>query len=91
MNRKLTTNKYYRHFKNKWYFVIDIAYHSENDEKFVVYKPCYGNKKTYIRPYHMFMEEVPKYKENPTNQKYRFMSSDELNIDVDDLLKEIDD
>lgn len=90
MHRKLTPDTYYRHFKNKWYFVIDIAIHSENEEKFVVYKPCYGDKKTYIRPYSMFMEEVPKDKENPTNQKYRFMSLDELNINIEDFLKEIE-
>lgn len=90
MNRKLATNTYYRHFKDKWYLVIDIAIHSESGEKFVVYRPCYGEQKMYVRPYNMFIEEVPKNKENPTNQKYRFMSLDELNINIEDFLKEID-
>jgi len=89
MTRELTKDTYYRHFKDKWYFVIDIAHHSETQEKVVVYKPCYGNKDMYVRPYNMFMEEVPKEKDNPTNQKYRFMSLEELNINIEDFLKEM--
>ncbi|OSA88887.1 UNVERIFIED_ORG: hypothetical protein B2H93_17105 [Clostridium botulinum] len=55
----------YRHFKGREYEVIDIAIHSETREKFVVYKALYGDFKTFIRPYDMFMSKVDK-------EKYRF-------------------
>ncbi|NFH69654.1 DUF1653 domain-containing protein [Clostridium botulinum] len=62
----------YRHFKGREYEVIDIAIHSETREKFVVYKALYGNFKTFIRPYDMFMSKVDKEKYPDIKQKYRF-------------------
>lgn len=85
MERKLKLGEYYRHFKNHWYKVMDIAEHTETGEKLVIYSPLYGQKGTFARPMDMFLEEVPKGKENPTNQKYRFMSLQELNLKVDDV------
>ena len=38
----------------------------------VLYKALYGECGLFVRPYNMFLEEVPKDKENPTGQKYRF-------------------
>lgn len=63
----------YTHFKSKdmVYKVIDIATHSETGDKLVVYQSQYDNK-IWARPYDMFLDEVPKDKENPTNQTYRF-------------------
>lgn len=85
MERKLKLGEYYRHFKNHWYKVMDIAEHTETGEKLVIYSPLYGQKGTFARPMDMFLEEVPSEKENPTNQKYRFMSLQELNLKVDDV------
>ncbi|NFU51759.1 DUF1653 domain-containing protein [Clostridium botulinum] len=62
----------YRHFKGREYEVIDIAIHSETREKFVVYKALYGDFKTFIRPYDMFMSKVDKEKYPDKKQKYRF-------------------
>ncbi|MBN1045412.1 DUF1653 domain-containing protein [Clostridium botulinum] len=62
----------YRHFKGREYEVIDIAIHSETREKFVVYKALYGDFKTFIRPYDMFMSKVDKEKYPHIKQKYRF-------------------
>ncbi|MBN1064866.1 UNVERIFIED_ORG: hypothetical protein B2H95_06500 [Clostridium botulinum] len=62
----------YRHFKGREYEVIDIAIHSETREKFVVYKVLYGDFKTFIRPYDMFMSKVDKEKYPDIKQKYRF-------------------
>ncbi|MDR5587773.1 MULTISPECIES: DUF1653 domain-containing protein [Clostridium] len=62
----------YRHFKGKEYEVIDMAIHSETREKFVVYKALYGDFKTFIRPYDMFMSKVDKEKYPDIKQKYRF-------------------
>ncbi len=38
----------------------------------VLYRALYGECGQFVRPYNMFLEEVPKEKENPTGQKYRF-------------------
>ena len=51
--------KIFRHFKGDLYLVEDFVKHSETQGLFV-------------RPYDMFVEEVPEGKVNPTGQKYRF-------------------
>lgn len=83
--RKLQIGEYYRHFKNHWYKLINIAEHTETGEKLVIYTPLYGEKGTFARPLNMFLEEVPDKKENPTGQKYRFMSLQELNLKPNDI------
>lgn len=50
----------YRHYKGKFYEVLDIATHSETLEKMVVYKQLYGDHGIWVRPYDMFFEEVEK-------------------------------
>lgn len=69
----------YRHFKGveKLYEVLGIAKHTETEEELVIYKALYNDDKVkqgmiFARPINMFLEEVPKEKENPTGQKYRF-------------------
>lgn len=69
----------YTHFKGKEkiYEVIGQALHTETGEKLVIYKALYSDENVheneiFARPYEMFLEEVPKDKINPTNQKYRF-------------------
>lgn len=85
MGRELKIGEYYRHFKNHWYKVKDIAIHTETGEKLAIYSPLYGDKGTFARPLNMFLEEVPEEKENPTGQKYRFMSLQELNLTANDI------
>lgn len=48
----------YRHYKGKFYEVIDIARHSETEEEFVVYRTLYGDFGLWIRPLSMFTEQV---------------------------------
>lgn len=48
----------YRHFKGNEYRVIAIAKHSETQEEFVVYQDLKDEKKTWIRPKAMFLENV---------------------------------
>ena len=64
--------KIFRHFKGDLYLVEDIVIHSETQEKLVLYRALYGDCGRFVRPYNMFLEEVPKNKKNPTGQIYRF-------------------
>ena len=77
--RELEIGKIYRHFKGNFYIVLDIAYHSESSEKYVIYKALYGDYKTYIRPLEMFLEKIDKNRiENKFSQEYRFERMDVL-------------
>lgn len=48
----------YRHYKGRRYEVIDIARHSETEERLVVYRALYGDYGLWVRPLEMFMESV---------------------------------
>ncbi|MBU2566626.1 DUF1653 domain-containing protein [Patescibacteria group bacterium] len=52
----------YLHYKNKPYEVIGLARHSETMEELVVYRALYetefGERSLWVRPKHMFMEDV---------------------------------
>ena len=62
----------YRHFKNNYYILEDIAYHSETGEKYAVYRQLYDEGKLYIRPLDMFLSKVDKEKYPMVKQEYRF-------------------
>jgi hypothetical protein len=72
---KVETGKVYRHFKGNYYFVENVAYDSETQERMVVYRPLYereDGKQLWIRPEKMFLEEIPERPDNITGQKHRF-------------------
>ncbi|HAR85754.1 MAG TPA: DUF1653 domain-containing protein [Clostridium sp.] len=64
--------KIFRHFKGDLYLLEDFVINSETQEKMVLYRALYGECGLFVRPYKMFIEEVPKNKVNPTGQRYRF-------------------
>ena len=72
---KVETGKVYRHFKGNYYFVENVAYDSETQERMVAYRPLYerkDGKQLWIRPEKMFLEEIPERPDNITGQKHRF-------------------
>lgn len=69
---EVINNRIYKHFKGDYYLVLDVATHSENSDKYVVYRALYGDNKLYIRPYDMFISKVDKEKYPDVNQEYRF-------------------
>ena len=48
----------YRHYKGNEYEVIGVARHSETLEPLVVYRPQYGAKELWVRPFAMFTEQI---------------------------------
>jgi hypothetical protein len=55
---QLITPGRYKHYKGNMYDVYEIATHSEDESKLVVYRPCYGERALWVRPLDMFTETV---------------------------------
>ena len=78
MNRELKINGIYKHFKDKYYIVVDLAYDSETKEEMVVYRRLYGDGSLWVRKKDMFLSEVDKIKYPNVEQKYRFELVEEI-------------
>lgn len=73
---ELKINGIYKHFKGNYYLVVDVATHSETEEKCVVYRSLYGNGDLWVRPLDMFLSEVDYNKYPDVKQKYKFELQD---------------
>jgi hypothetical protein len=62
----------FRHFKGKYYLLIDFAIHTETRETLVIYKALYGDCGIYARPLDMFISEVDNEKYPEVKEKWRF-------------------
>ena len=62
-------NGIYKHFKGDYYLVVDIATHSETEEKRVVYRGLYGNGDLWVIPLELFLSEVDHNKYPNVKQK----------------------
>lgn len=85
--REIKVGNVYKHFKNKYYIVLDIVNdcESNNDVKYkkiIIYKALYGEFLTWARPYEMFASEVDHNKYPDIKQKYRF---EEVKLENDKL------
>jgi hypothetical protein len=48
----------YRHHKGQHYQVLDVVRHSETEEALVLYRPLYGERALWVRPFEMFTGTV---------------------------------
>lgn len=55
---QLVVGGLYRHYKRKNYRVLQLATHSETEEKLVIYQALYGEMGIWARPLDMFLEMV---------------------------------
>jgi hypothetical protein len=70
--RKIVKGGLYRHFKGMYYYVLDVATHSETNEQLVVYQKLYDQRDLYVRPLDMFLSDVDQEKYPDVEQKERF-------------------
>ena len=68
----------YKHFKGNYYYLYDIATHTETLEKVVVYKALYGECKLWVRPLTMWTEMVEH--EGKMVQRFTFVGEKALEI-----------
>ena len=71
-NREVKIHGIYKHFKNKYYIVEDVAYHSETQEEYVVYRRLYGDNSLWTREKTQFLSLVDRVKYPEVQQKWRF-------------------
>ena len=78
--REVIIHGVYKHFKGNYYIVESIGFHSETEEKMVVYRALYDDHKLWCRPYDLFIGEVDHEKYPDSSQKYRFELQDIKNL-----------
>ena len=64
--------EFYRHFKNRLYQVIAVAYDAETEQQVVVYQALYGDYRVWVRPMENFLSRTDREKYPEASQKWRF-------------------
>ena len=77
MKRSIKPSQIYKHFKGKYYVVLDIANDAdsnnrEDPDKIVIYQALYGDHLKWVRKLDEFASEVDHQKYPNITQKYRF-------------------
>ena len=64
--------EFYRHFKNRLYQVIAVAYDAETEQQVVVYQALYGDYRVWVRPLENFLSRTDREKYPEASQEWRF-------------------
>ena len=64
--------EFYRHFKNRLYQVIAVAYDAETEQQVVVYQALYGDYRVWVRPLEIFLSRTDREKYPEASQEWRF-------------------
>ena len=64
--------EFYRHFKNRLYQVIAVAYDAETEQQVVVYQALYGDYRVWVRPLEDFLSRTDREKYPEASQEWRF-------------------
>ena len=64
--------EFYRHFKNRLYQIVAVAYQADDEAPVVVYQALYGDFRVWVRPLEEFMSETDRTKYPEAEQRYRF-------------------
>lgn len=64
--------EFYRHFKNRLYQIIAVAYDAETEQQAVVYQALYGDYRVWVRPLENFLSRTDREKYPEASQEWRF-------------------
>ena len=64
--------EFYRHFKNRLYQIIAVAYEAETEQQVVVYQALYGDYRVWVRPLENFLSRTDREKYPEASQEWRF-------------------
>ena len=64
--------EFYRHFKNRLYQIIAVAYDAETEQQVVVYQALYGEYRVWVRPLANFLSRTDREKYPEASQEWRF-------------------
>lgn len=99
MDREFRPGDIVRHFKRELvdqstheylYRIVEVAEHTETREKYMVYKALYGDGRTYVRPFDMFMSPVDRDRYPQIKQEFRFQMDSSYVPDVKRTIRSLE-